>query len=528
MALYHTYRPQTFSEVLGQDHIKTTLREQVKADNVAHAYLFSGPRGVGKTSTARILAKAVNAGVDKKGEVLDNDISKSITEGGTIDIIEIDAASHTGVDNVREQIIENAQFRPTTLDKKVFIIDEVHMLSTSAFNALLKVLEEPPAYVIFILATTEPHKLPATIISRCQRFDFRPIPYDILLPHLEKIAKDVGVTVSEDVLARIVYKSDGCGRDAVSLLDQVMSIGKMSITAEDVQMVLPVSNITAVHSFVAALAQKDQTTGLASIAEETANGAHMVQFGKDCIEYLRYLMIAKAGTDMKSVAPDLSESSLTELQALTKAVAYGDILALLDAAQARVREIPRTSIPQLPLEMLVIWWCQDTAITPTSAAPTQAPVAAPPALVAPKQDAAPKEVAPRVAAEVPLETTPEPAPEPIKAAPKAPPANGDVTKKWKQIIQQVEHLSPSLVFILKMASIESETEKNVKLGVGYSFHKDKLESAASKQIIDDAMQAVLGTIIPYTVVVTGETTPIAQKVDPALNELATAFGGKVV
>lgn len=507
MALYHIHRPQTFEGILGQDHVKQTLREQVKADNVAHAYLFSGPRGVGKTSTARILAKAVNAGIDKKGEVLDNDIATSITEGATIDIIEIDAASNTGVDNVREQIIENAQFRPTTLTKKVFIIDEVHMLSTSAFNALLKVLEEPPAYVMFILATTEPHKLPATIISRCQRFDFRPIPFDILKPHLAEIANSAKITVDEPVLDRIVAKSSGCARDAVSLLDQVMSIGKKKITAEDVHMILPVSDTASIAALVRNIVHKERTAALAHITSEVANGTHMRQFAEDCTKYLRYMLLSSAGSDISTIATELSAEAIDALKQTAADISQEDLLLLIDTLMKRSQDIARAPLPQLPLEMLIIWWCGDNTHTPTapnnatpatSTAPTPKPAQSAPA---PEQ----REI---VAPEAPTEQVA---------------STGHV---WNDIMAAVEKQSPSLVFILKSAS-HAVADNTVTINVTHTFHKDKLESADTMTLLRKAA----GDDYAINVTLATGTAPppdTSAESNTDLADLAAAFGGKIV
>jgi DNA polymerase-3 subunit gamma/tau len=206
MALYHKHRPQTFSSIWGQEHIIQTITNQIKNNKLAHAYLFSGPRGVGKTTTARLLAKAANCRNRKNGEFEPCDTCDScqeITSSRSIDVMEMDAASHTGVDNVREQIIENAQTQPTKSKYKIFIIDEAHMLSTSAFNALLKTLEEPPDFVIFILATTELNKVPETIISRCQRFDFKRLPAETIKKQIKKIAKTEGVEIDPAVIDRI-------------------------------------------------------------------------------------------------------------------------------------------------------------------------------------------------------------------------------------------------------------------------------------------------------------------------------------
>ena len=238
--LYRKYRPQRFAELLGQDHVGQTLRNEVARKQLGHAYLFSGPRGIGKTSTARILAKAVNCLAPKGGEP-DNtcEACVSINENRALDVLEIDAASYTGVDNIRE-IIEHSRFTPSTLTYKVFIVDEVHMLSAAAFNALLKTLEEPPSHVLFILATTEIHKVPDTILSRCQRFDFRRLSESDLAKRLRWIAEQEDRAVDDEVIDAVVRVADGSSRDAESILGQLFALGGKKITRAEADLVLPV------------------------------------------------------------------------------------------------------------------------------------------------------------------------------------------------------------------------------------------------------------------------------------------------
>ena len=235
IALYRKFRPRTFDEVVGQEHIEKTLKNQIINNRVGHAYLFSGGRGSGKTSTAKILARAVNCLNPKDGEPCNEcEICKQALEGNLVDITEMDAASNNGVDNIRD-IREEVEFIPTTAKYRVYIIDEVHMLSTGAFNALLKTLEEPPAHVIFILATTEPQKLPATILSRCQRFDFKRISREDIMKRLKYICEENGTKIEDNALRMISNLADGAMRDAISILDRCVSDGDEVITEEKIR-----------------------------------------------------------------------------------------------------------------------------------------------------------------------------------------------------------------------------------------------------------------------------------------------------
>jgi DNA polymerase-3 subunit gamma/tau len=356
--IYRKYRPQTFSALADQDHIATTLQNEIIMGTIAHAYLFSGPRGVGKTTSARLLAKAVNCTKrDKKsGEPCDAcDMCQAISAGRCIDVIEIDAASQTGVDNVRENIIDNAQFKPTSAAYKVFIIDEVHMLSTNAFNALLKTLEEPPAHVVFILATTELHKLPATVISRCQRFHFKKISYDKMLATLQDICAQEEVDVAKDVLDRIIIKSDGGLRDAESLLGQVLSLHLKKITARDVELLLPTSNGDSIIEFLETIIRKKSAKdALTIVHRQIDDGVAPEQFILTVLEALRAMLTVKAIGDTKHLDVDFSTSALATIQKLGELVDNPELIAMIDAGIKRRVETKQAPLPELPLELLTV------------------------------------------------------------------------------------------------------------------------------------------------------------------------------
>ena len=271
-ALYRQYRPKTFDELLGQNHVTTILRNQIEKENIGHAYLFSGTRGTGKTSAAKIFSRAVNCLNPIDGNPCNEcQNCKGIVDETIMDVIEMDAASHNSVDDIRE-LKEKIVYSPSRVKYKIYIIDEVHMLSKSAFNALLKTLEEPPKHLIFILATTEPEKLPQTILSRCQRFDFKRITKKDIVLNMKNILKDIDIEIEDDVLNLIARNSDGAMRDALSLLEKCISFSKDKIEYEDAISVLGIVNKNLIFEFIENIKDKNLEKALMSIDGIIQNG----------------------------------------------------------------------------------------------------------------------------------------------------------------------------------------------------------------------------------------------------------------
>jgi DNA polymerase-3 subunit gamma/tau len=352
-ALYRKWRSQDFDEVVGQEHVTQTLRNALHENRVAHAYLFAGPRGTGKTSTARILAKALNCTAPEAERPCNQcPTCTAITEGRMIDLIEIDAASNNSVDDIRE-LRDKVGFRPSEGRFKIYIVDEVHMLSNSAFNALLKTLEEPPPHTRFVLATTEPHKIPATVLSRCQRFDFRRIPAPEIAGHLRHIVDAEGFQAEPDALLAIARSAQGCMRDAVSLLDQMLSFGAETIALADVQQVLGAVNAQAVGELVDTLATKNLPAGLALIHRLVTDGASLNEFCQQVIEHLRGVMVLQMTGDA-GLLDDLPGETIQKLQQQARQMTLPVTLYAIKRFSEAVPELKGGYQPQLPLELALI------------------------------------------------------------------------------------------------------------------------------------------------------------------------------
>ncbi len=352
-ALYRKYRSQTFEEVVGQEHVTTTLRNAIREGRIAHAYLFSGPRGTGKTSTARILAKAVNCLNPDPDKRPDNTcpICTAINEGSLVDLVEMDAASHTSVEHIRE-LIERVNFAPSVARYKVYVIDEAHMLSNAAFNALLKTLEEPPPHVIFVLATTEPHKIPETVLSRCQRFDFRRIPASRIVEHLEYILEQEGKVAERAALEQIALAAEGCMRDAVSLLDQLLSFGGPRVTLEQVEAVLGVVPGATLARFVDTLAARDTAALLQELHTLVARGVELRQFTEQLVRYLRDVLLVRVGGI--NALPDIPAERADVLQRQASSLDVRHLIMAIRRLNETYQDIRSGIESQLALELALV------------------------------------------------------------------------------------------------------------------------------------------------------------------------------
>jgi len=346
---YQKWRPQSLAEVVGQQHITQTLANALATERTAHAYLFCGPRGTGKTSTGRILAKAVNCQNNGKGEPCNTcQICTAINEGRDLDLVEIDAASNTGVDDIRK-LRENVNYSPDMARYKVYIIDEVHMLSTSAFNALLKTLEEPPAHVIFILATTETHKIPATILSRCQRFDFRRISQNDIVGRLEHICQNEGIEADQQVLGLIAKAATGSLRDAENLLERLTISHSSNITLENVQELLGITGDARAGEMAKHILSKDVTAGITTINAVASEGLDLRQFTKEIVEYLRGTLMIKVGSEETL---DIDKPTIEEMKLIANKSSAEEILEAIKLfGQINLRPETQSTIP---LELAIV------------------------------------------------------------------------------------------------------------------------------------------------------------------------------
>ncbi|WP_242871227.1 DNA polymerase III subunit gamma/tau [Pseudobutyrivibrio sp. YE44] len=359
MALYRKFRPQTFEDVKGQDHIVTTLQNQIKSDRIGHAYLFTGTRGTGKTTIAKILARTINCQNPKENgsPCMECDMCKAITAGNSMNVIEMDAASNNGVDSIR-QIVEEVAYPPTEGKYKVYIIDEVHMLSIGAFNALLKTIEEPPSYVVFILATTEVHKIPITILSRCQRYDFHRISIDTIAARLQELMDKEGVQVEEKAIRYIAKAADGSMRDGLSLLDQCIAfyIGQ-TLTYDNVLKVLGAIDTEVFSRLLRNIINGQITDCIGIIEEIMTQGRDLNQFVNDFTWYLRNLMLLKSSDDMEDVL-EMSSDNIALLKEEAQLVDTEVLMRYIQVLSALSNDIKYANQKRVLIEIALIKLCK--------------------------------------------------------------------------------------------------------------------------------------------------------------------------
>ena len=455
LVLARKWRPQNFTDLIGQEHVSQTLANAIRSGRIHHAFLFTGARGVGKTSAARILAKALNCDEGLSDQPCGSCSScTEITAGHGLDVIEIDGASNTGVDDVRE-LRENIRYLPNRSRFKIFIIDEVHMLSTNAFNALLKTLEEPPEHAKFIFATTEPHKIPITILSRCQRFDFRKIPLARVASRMREISDAEQLTISDHSLSLVARQGEGSMRDALSTLDQVIAFSGEQVDDEAVQTLLGMVDRRLLLDTVEAVLQRDSRRALDAVRRVDQLGLALRRFTQDLLEMFRGMVICKVVEDPAEML-DLVGEEFKELKSLAEEASLDDLQRIVTLLMKTQTELVNSSFPLLALEMSLVRLAtlaptQDLAklishieslekrLGSTPLPKAQHPAQRPTSSSTPSASPVP----------VPAPTSPSPSPDPPPKKPEAPVATSTESKGWQGLVEQVKQSRPMLGSVLE-------------------------------------------------------------------------------
>lgn len=519
-ALYRKWRPARFDDVIGQEHVTRTLKNSVAADRVGHAYLFCGPRGTGKTTSARLLAKAVNCLHEDVVERPCNacTICEAIANGRFLDLIEIDAASNTGVDDIRD-LRDKINFSPSEGRFKVYIIDEVHMLSTAAFNALLKTLEEPPPHVKFVLATTEEHKVPITIKSRCQQFNFRLLNQAEISQRLTWLAEQESFTIEPEALRMIARQGAGSLRDAESLLDQLVVAKDDVITAERAQMVLGTASNTAVIQLTDAWLNRDGAAGLALIHEALGSGTDARQFCRQMVTHLRELLLLQAAGDALPLETSAEQKEEMVAQA-ERAPRQGLIEAIKRFNEASLVAAGSWQ-PQLPLELAFV------ELLPAGVA-TEDVYRVHETAVAPKPVAKKKkEPKAETAVSEPPKAKAKSEPEAAEKKQTATPLQvAEVQAVWAELVSQSGDRIKNLPALLNMGKPLAAEGRTLVIGFDYPLFKDKFDNlTGAAPLVGDILTELLGQATVARGVVTSEYTVAIPPED--FRALADELGGKV-
>ena len=525
-ALYLKYRPRTFGEVEGQEHVTTTLRNALASGRISHAYLFAGPRGTGKTTIARILAKAVNClseDADKPCNACA--ICIAINEDRLLDLIEIDAASNTSVEDVRD-LRDKVGFRPGEARYKVYIIDETHMLSNAAFNALLKTMEEPPPHVIFVLATTEPQKIPATIISRVQRFEFRRLTLPEIIARLNEIARKENLRIEPAAIEAIARQATGAMRDAESLLDQLMSYGSGEITLAQVQGLLGAASHQVVGEIVARLAEKDVAQGLALIANAVDSGADPRQLGREIVEYMRGLMLIKVGGGN---ALTLTAEALAEMTERAGQFAAQQVVRAIRLFSHASYELRTSAHPTLPLEIAFVEATLEEASAPRPTVPPTPPPARSTPIAKPKAASpkpTPAESAPQSSA-VATAVVEEPISSPMIVSGSL--SVGGLREGWNRVLARVRVHNKTAEALLRDAEPIKVEGDLVTLGFYYQTHADRFEKQADgKSLIEKTLREIFQQPCRVKCVLSPKKARLkAVQEDPLIRAAVNQFGAQI-
>jgi len=553
VSFYRKWRPKSFEEIIGQERVTRTLQNAIRTNRLVHAYLFAGHRGTGKTTTARILAKALNC-VAGPTPTPDNTCPNCEAIGGgySVDVIEIDAASNRGIEEIRE-LRDRIRLAPTEGRYKVYIIDEAHMLTTEAANALLKTLEEPPAHAVLVLVTTEPHRLPPTILSRCQRFDFRRVSQKEIVARLRHIAQSEGFAIEEPALVLIGAAADGSLRDAESILDQLAAFAEGPITPQDVQAVLGMVAEEVALRFTAGIIARDARSCLDLVNHTINEGKDVRQVMRTLLDHFRDLLVLKTGTAGDVL--DTTEQRLRALQQQAQEANIEDILralAVLSAAEAEARWSPQ---PRLLLEIALIRLCRPemdptleglrtrlTAIeqrlgqaSPPPAQPKPAPPKSVPTPPSSEARSAPR-TAPKPGTKGPMNADALPAVAAVVETPiEAAVAIEDVRRQWARILEEVKR-TKMFCHALLIEGVPLQVDGGhlvIGLRTGYNFHVENLHRPENRAVVEGALERVLQHRLRLRCTVLDGTTELppaqpAAETDPVVAKALQLFGGQVV
>jgi DNA polymerase-3 subunit gamma/tau len=545
-ALYRQWRPRDFEGLVGQEHVSVTLKNAITSGRISHAYLFTGPRGTGKTSTAKVLAKALNCEEGPTATPCNRCRScELINDGSAMDVYEIDAASNRGIDEIRD-LRENVKFSPAQSRYKIYIIDEVHMLTNEAFNALLKTLEEPPAHVVFVLATTEPHRIPATILSRCQRYDFRRVGVRELTDHLAHIARESGITATPEALRLIALQSDGGVRDAVSILDQCSVLGNDGVTEKEVRELLGLVGQEAVYRLCAAVVDGDGAAALAGLEEQMALGKDARQLLIELAGYCRSLMLYRATPNLDS--PVLAAYGRDRLEADSRRLTHEQLVRLVELFYEAANNSRWSVDPRITAEMALLTACTPVlAAAPEPAArpdsrpqpparpqPAAASAASPPKPALHAADSA-SPLSTAIAAKMPATPAaapPEPSALPVSAAVLT---EQDLERAMDELLRKVEQAGKrSVKELLKDATLAGYSGGVATLLFHREMIRERVEKDDIRKWLESLLTQIVGTPIRLHCTTERSRKPV-QSVSPtaeaeipeAVLRLQKLFGGKI-